>query len=92
MNSKMNNSRVGSLYDLMETNKEMVLSVVKEQLSNYRIRKVGDEECKNPFAWWKAHESPFSYVVFVAQKILGNFGSQIEAKRVFNIANICTNM
>jgi hypothetical protein len=72
-NSKMNNFGIGSLYDLMETNEEMALSVVKKQLSNYKIRK---EECKSPLAWWKAHESQFSYVVFVAQKFLGIFGPQ----------------
>jgi hypothetical protein len=31
----------------------MVLSVVKEQMNHYRIRKVSDEECKSPLAWWK---------------------------------------
>jgi hypothetical protein len=54
----------------------MALSVVKKQLSNYKMRKVSDEECKSPLAWWKAHESQFSYVVFVAQKFLGIFGPQ----------------
>ncbi len=85
----MNNSRVGSLYDLMETKEEMALLVVKEQLSHYIIRKVVDEECENLLTWWKTHES---YLVFVAPQILGIVGSQIEAKRVFNIVGTCTNM
>jgi hypothetical protein len=63
---EVSNSTVGSLYDLMETDEEMVLSMVKEQLNHYRIKKVSDEECKNLLAWWKVHESQFSYVAFVA--------------------------
>jgi hypothetical protein len=54
--------------------------------------KVSDEECKSPLAWWKTHESQFSYVVFVAQQILGIVGSQIKVEWVFNIVDICTNM
>jgi hypothetical protein len=65
-NFKVNNFGVGSLYDIMETNEEMTLSMVKEQLNHYKIKKVNDDECKNPLAWWKVHESQFSYVVFVA--------------------------
>jgi len=61
----VNNSRTRSLYDLMETNEEVVLSMVKEQLSHYKIRKVSDEDCKSLLAWWKAHESQFSYVSFL---------------------------
>lgn len=61
----MNNFRVRSLYDLMGTNEKMVSSMVKQQLNHYRIRKVSDEECKSLLAWWKAHESQFSYVAFV---------------------------
>jgi hypothetical protein len=52
------------------------------QWSRNKIRKVSDEECRNPLPWWKAHESQFSYVVFVVQQILWIVGSQIEAERV----------
>jgi hypothetical protein len=69
----------------------MALSMVKEQLNHFRIKKVTKEECKDPLAWWKTHEIQFSYVGFVTQQILGIVGSQIEAKRVFSIAGICTN-
>jgi hypothetical protein len=65
--------------------------MVKKQLRHYIIKKVGDEECKSSFAWWKAHESQLFNVVFVARQILRIVGSQIEAKRVFKIDNICTN-
>jgi hypothetical protein len=43
-------------------------------------------------AWWKVHESQFSYVAFVAWQILGIVGSQIEAEKVFKIAGTCINM
>jgi len=75
----------------MEIDEEMVLSMVKEQLNHYRIKKVSDEECKNLLAWWKVHESYFSYVGFVAWQILGIVGSQIEAEKVFKIVSICIN-
>ncbi len=56
-NFQVINSRARSLYDLMETDDEMVLSLVKEQLNHYIIRKVSDKECKSLLAWWKVHES-----------------------------------
>ncbi len=45
-----------------------------------KIRKVSDEECKSPLALLEAHESQISYVVFVAQQILGIIGSQLKLK------------
>jgi hypothetical protein len=47
---EMINSGARSLYDLMETNEEMVLSVVKEQPKHYKIRKVSDEKYKSLLA------------------------------------------
>ncbi len=44
----------------------MVLSIVKEQLNHYMIRKVNVDEGKDPLAWWKLHERQFSNVAFVA--------------------------
>jgi hypothetical protein len=44
------------------------------------------------FWWWRAQERHFSYVGFVAHKTFGIVGSQIEAKRIFNIVRICTNL
>jgi hypothetical protein len=46
-----------SLYDLIKIDEEMVLLIVKEQLNHHKIRKVIDDECTNPLAWWKGHES-----------------------------------
>jgi hypothetical protein len=56
-----------SLYDLMETNEKITLSMVKEQLNHYKIRKVSDNECTYPLAWWKVHEPQFSYISFVVR-------------------------
>jgi hypothetical protein len=55
----------------MESDGDMVLSVVKGHLTHVKITKVNEEECKDPLAWWKTHELQFSYVGFVAQQILG---------------------
>jgi hypothetical protein len=79
-----------SLYDVMEIDEDMALSMVKEQLTPFKIKKVIEKECKDPLAWWRAHEVHYSYVGFVAQHILGIVGSQIEVERVFSIASICT--
>ncbi len=81
-----------SLYDFMETDEDMTLSLVKEQLSHFRIKKVIEEECKDPLAWWRAHEVHYSYVGFVGRQILGIVGFQIQVERVFSIASICTNL
>jgi hypothetical protein len=35
----------------------MVLSMVKKQLNQYKVRKVSDDGHKYPFAWWKGHKS-----------------------------------
>jgi hypothetical protein len=37
-----------SLYDLMESDEDMALLVVKEQLTHFRIKKLIEKECKYP--------------------------------------------
>jgi hypothetical protein len=76
----------------MEIDEDMALSVVKEQLTHFKIKKVIEDECKDSLAWWRAHEVHYSYVGFVAPQILDIVGSQVETERVFNIASICTNL
>jgi hypothetical protein len=90
--STSQSSQCFALYDVLDTNEDMALLVVKEQLTHFKINKVTEEECKYLFAWWKAHEVNFFYVEFVAQQILGIVGSQIKVEQVFKIANICTNL
>ncbi len=75
----------------MDMDEDMVLLIIKEQLTHFKVKKVTDDEYKDLLAWWRAKERHF-YVGFVARKILGIVGSQIEAKKVFNIAGICTNL
>ncbi len=80
-----------NLYDLMKNNEKMALFVVKEQLNHFNITKV-NKECKDPLAWWRAHEVLFSYVAFVAPHLLGNIGFQTEVEILFNNIGIYTNM
>jgi hypothetical protein len=65
----MSNYEGPSLYDLMEIDEKMVLSMVKEQLNHYKIRKVNDGKCKNSLASWKVHESQF-FMFFATSKTL----------------------
>jgi hypothetical protein len=45
-----------SLYDTMETNKEMTSLIVKKQLNHFQVKKVTKEKCMYPLAWWIVHE------------------------------------
>jgi hypothetical protein len=40
-------SQFTSLYDVMEIDEDMALSMVKEQLTPFKIKKVIEEECKS---------------------------------------------
>jgi hypothetical protein len=91
-NFALESSQSSSLYDFMEIDEDMALLVVMEQLTHLKMKKIIEEECKDPLAWWRAHEVHYSYVGFVVQQILGIVGFQIDVKRVFNIASICTNV
>jgi hypothetical protein len=53
------------LYDF-KANEEMALSMVKEQLNHFKIKKVIDEESKDPLTWWIIHDVCFSYLGFMA--------------------------
>jgi hypothetical protein len=44
--------------------------------------------CVNPLAWWKTHESQFQNVNFLTKQVFGIPRSQIETKRVFNLASV----
>jgi hypothetical protein len=70
----------------------MALLVVKEQETHFKIKKVNEEECKDPLTWWRTHEVHFSYVGLITRQILGIAGFQIETKRIVSIASICTNL
>jgi hypothetical protein len=80
-----------NLYDLIKNNEKMTLFVVKEQLNHFNITKV-NKECKDPLAWWRAHEVLFSYAAFVAPHLLRNIGFQIEVEILLNNIGIYTNM
>jgi hypothetical protein len=65
----------------METNEEMDLSIVKKQINHFLVKKLIEEECKNPLAWWKLHKVQFPNIGFVAQQILGIIGFPIKLER-----------
>jgi len=67
--STSQNSQTTSLYDCMDMDEDMALSIVKEQLTHFRVNKVTNDECKDLLAWWKAEEGHFSYVKFVVHQI-----------------------
>jgi hypothetical protein len=69
-----------NLYDRMEIDEDMALSMVKEQLNLFRINKVIKEECKDLLAWRKMHEKQFSYVEFVPYQNLKIVSSQFEVQ------------
>jgi hypothetical protein len=50
----------------MENDDDMALLVVKKQIIHFRTKKVNEEECKIPLAWWKKHKVYFSYFGFVS--------------------------
>jgi hypothetical protein len=86
------NSQTMSLYDYKDNSEDMTLSIIKEQLTHFRAKKVTNDECKDPLTWWRTQEGHFSYVGFVTCQILGIVGSYIETKKVFNIVGICANL
>ncbi len=55
LNCASHNTKSTSLYDFIESNEEMVTSVMKEQLNNLWIKKVTNGECKDPLAWCRLH-------------------------------------
>ncbi len=69
-----------SLYDVMEIDEDVALSMVKKQIFCFKIKKVIEEEWEGPLTWLRAHEVHYSYVGFVAQQILEIVGSQIEVE------------
>jgi len=48
--STSQSSQCSYLYDVMDTDEDMALLVVKEQLTHFKIKKVTKEECKDPLA------------------------------------------
>jgi hypothetical protein len=57
-----------SLYDLMESDKDMALLVVKEQLSHFRIKILIEKECKYPLHGGKSMRYIFPMLVLYLTK------------------------
>jgi hypothetical protein len=43
----------------MESDDDITLSMVEGKLTHLKSKKVNDEECKYPMAWWKTHLTIF---------------------------------
>jgi hypothetical protein len=43
-------------FPFMETSEEMASLIVKEQLNHLWVKKMIEEKCKIPLAWWKMYE------------------------------------
>jgi len=73
--STSQNSQTISSYDYKDNDEDMTLSIIKEQLTRFRVKMVTNDECKDPLTWWRTQEGHFSYVGFVTRQILGIVGS-----------------
>jgi len=72
--STSQNSQTINLYDYKDNDEDMTLSIIKKQLTHFRVKKVTNDECKDLLTWWRAQEGHFSYVGFVTHEILGIVG------------------
>lgn len=70
--------------------KAINLSLVKTESSLYHCRIVNDVNVKS--MWWKIHDKKFPNVAFLVCAFLGIPRSQIEIEKIFNIANVFTNL
>jgi hypothetical protein len=39
----------------VESDDDMALSMLKEQLTHFKTKKINEKECKDPLTWWKTH-------------------------------------
>ena len=69
---------------------EIVLEVVKRELSFFRQLNISIDECSDPLQWWKKNESKFPTVGFLARQMLEIIRSEIKTKRIFSIAGVLT--
>jgi hypothetical protein len=60
--------------------------------SIFKQYQVNLKEIKCFLQWWQKHESIFPTVGSFVCQILGTFGSQIEAERIFSLVEILTNL
>jgi hypothetical protein len=70
--------------------KAINLSLVKTESSLYHCIIVNDVNVKS--MWWKIHDKKFPNVAFLVCAFLGIPRSQIEIEKIFNIANVFTNL
>jgi hypothetical protein len=81
-----------SIFGVVTSNEDTIHGLLKNELILFHHLHVKPEDYALPFTWWQSHEIRFPYVSFVARQILGILGSQIEIKRIFNIARVLTSL
>jgi hypothetical protein len=84
----MKTNEESSLDRMSELSKE----VVNKELLMFRRFQEDVKDIKCPLEWSMEHKSLFPIVVFLAHKILGIVGSQIEIERIFSLVGILTNL
>lgn len=70
--------------------KAINLSLVKIESTLYHCIVVNDVNVNS--MWWKIHEKQFPNVAFLVCAFLDIPRSQIEIEKIFNIANVLTNL
>ncbi len=71
---------------------DAIMSTLKNELQTLQQLCVRSTKIKNPLVWWATYVMQFPHVSFLAHQVLGIVGSQIEIKRIFNIASVITNL
>lgn len=79
------------LWIIVTSIEEADISLVKTNLSLYHKKFMNDNDVKSPLVWWKYHEKK-SYYCFFCSLVFGIPRFQIEAKHIFSIVNILTNL
>ncbi len=81
-----------SIFDLVSSNEATLQGLLNNKLSLFHHLHVKFEHCLLPLTWWKSHELQFPNISFVAKQLLRMSRSQIEIKRLFDIARILTSL
>jgi hypothetical protein len=80
------------IFGAMASNEATFHGLLKNELGLFCHLPMKLEDCLFFLTWWKSHEICFLNYFFVARKILGILGSQIETKRIFSIVGMLTNL
>ncbi len=80
------------IFQTIGNNIKTTKEIVTRELLDFKRFHVDVKDIKNPFQQCKKHESRFHVVGFLAKKILGIVGYQIEIECIFSLARILTSL